>query len=108
MPLRSPIRIGILGGSFDPVHIGHLIVAEHVAEQLKLDRVLLIPCCVPPHKPSAAQAPGRDRLAMVRLAIRGNRRFMTSDCELRRGGVSYSVDTLEALRGAYGPTATLV
>ncbi len=89
-------RIGILGGTFNPVHYGHLAAAEEVRDRLKLDRVLFIPVAVPPHKeeelPSAVQ-----RLEMVRLAVAGHPQFRVSDLEIKRGGRSYTVDTLEAL-----------
>ncbi len=90
-------RIGILGGTFNPIHLGHLAAAEEVGDRLRLDQVLFIPAFLPPHKqedmPSADQ-----RLEMVRLAICGNRRFALSDMEIRRGGLSYTIDTIEELR----------
>jgi nicotinate-nucleotide adenylyltransferase len=94
-------RIGILGGTFNPIHYGHLAASEEVRDRLKLDRVLFIPSCLPPHKqekdiPSAVQ-----RLEMVRLAIAGNPHFELSDIEVNRGGRSYTVDTIEALRALY-------
>ena len=91
-------RIGILGGSFDPIHTGHLIIADRVAEELRLDCVLLIPTAVTPHKLNRKLAPAKDRLAMVRAAIRGNPRLQASDIEIRRKGVSYTIDTLRALQ----------
>jgi nicotinate-nucleotide adenylyltransferase len=92
------MKLGILGGSFNPIHHGHLIIATHAAEALKLDRVLFIPTAVSPLKSRDDFAPAKDRLAMVRAAIRGNSRFEASDTEIRRGGTSYSIDTLKALR----------
>lgn len=90
-------RIGILGGTFNPVHYGHLAAAEEVRDRLKLDRVLFIPAFLPPHKeeelPSALQ-----RLEMVRLAISANRYFRASDVEIKRGGRSFTVDTMRELR----------
>lgn len=90
-------RIGILGGTFNPVHEGHLAAAEEVRERLQLERVLFIPAFIPPHKvedlPSAAQ-----RLEMVRLAVSGNSCFEASDIELRRGGRSFTIDTIAELR----------
>ena len=95
MPRRP--RLGILGGSFNPIHHGHLIVATRVAEALDLERVLLIPAAVAPLKDPGALAPARDRWEMLRRAIRGNPLFEACDLELRRGGLSYTVDTLREL-----------
>lgn len=92
------MRIGVLGGSFNPVHYGHLRLAEEAREHLQLDRVLFIPAGLRPHKPQRGLIEGRHRLAMVRLAIRRQPAFEASDIELRRPGPSYTVDTLEALR----------
>ncbi|MBI3857426.1 MAG: nicotinate (nicotinamide) nucleotide adenylyltransferase [Planctomycetes bacterium] len=92
------MRLGLLGGSFNPIHHGHLITATRAAEAVKLDRVLFIPAAFSPLKDWRDLAPDRDRWAMLRLALRGNERFAPCDLELRRGGVSYSVDTLRDLR----------
>ncbi len=92
------MRIGILGGTFNPIHIAHLRSAEEVLAAQQLDRVLFIPSATPPHKPAGGLVPARHRLAMVKLAIAGNRRFAVSTIETDRGGRSYSVDTLRALR----------
>jgi nicotinate-nucleotide adenylyltransferase len=94
-----PGSIGILGGTFDPIHHGHLAIAEEARETLGLERVLFIPAATPPHKPGRPVTPAAERLAMVRLAIAGNPAFTVSDIEIVRGGASYTVDTLEALRG---------
>ena len=91
------MRIGILGGTFNPVHLAHLRSAEEVREAQHLDRVLFVPSATPPHKPTNGLAPAAHRLAMVRLAIRGNPHFRVSTIELQRRGRSYSVDTLRAL-----------
>jgi nicotinate-nucleotide adenylyltransferase len=96
------MRLGLLGGSFDPIHHGHLITAVRAAEAAKLDRVLLIPAAVSPLKPARGLAPDRDRWALLRAAIRGNPLFQASDLELRRGGISYSVDTLRELKRTTG------
>jgi nicotinate-nucleotide adenylyltransferase len=93
-----PGSIGILGGTFDPIHHGHLAIGEEAREALGLERVLFIPAATPPHKPGRAVTPAEDRLAMVRLATAGNPSFAVSDTEMVRGGASYTVDTLEALR----------
>ncbi len=100
------MRIGVFGGSFDPVHLGHLVVAESCREQAGLDRVVFVPAGVPPHKRDRRLAPAADRLAMLRLATGGHDAFEVSTVELDRGGVSYTVDTLAALAAAH-PTATL-
>ena len=90
-------RIGILGGSFNPPHLGHLVCASEAAAQLELDRVLLTPVASPPHK-SAERDPGPERrLALCRLAVDGDERLGVCDLEVRRGGPSYTVDTLREL-----------
>jgi len=86
-----------MGGSFDPVHLGHLRAAENAREALELDEVLFVPAAEPPHKPASSLSPARDRLAMVTLAVAGNPAFVVSDLELRRSGPSYTVDTLSHL-----------
>jgi len=91
-------RLGVFGGTFDPIHIGHLAAAQEAAEALGLDRVLFVPAGIPPHKPDRSITPGEHRLAMVELAIAGNERFATDRRELERPGRSYTVDTLESLR----------
>jgi nicotinate-nucleotide adenylyltransferase len=92
------VRIGVFGGSFDPIHVGHLRAAEEVREALGLDRILFVPAANPPHKPGRELANGADRLEMIRLAIAGHAAFEVSPLELERGGISYSVDTLAELR----------
>lgn len=91
-------RTAVFGGSFNPVHYGHLLLADEVLDALGLDRVLFVPAAQPPHKPNAQLAPAQDRHAMVQLAIAGHPKFAVSDLELRRPGPSYTVDTLDALR----------
>lgn len=88
------MRIGLFGGSFNPIHFGHLRGAEEVREALALDLVYFIPAASPPHKPGAVLAPADHRLRMVQLATKGNRHFMVSDVEIRRSGRSYTIDTL--------------
>jgi nicotinate-nucleotide adenylyltransferase len=90
-------RVGILGGTFDPVHYGHLVIAQQVREALDLDRVLFVPAALPPHKLDEEVAPAADRAAMVELAIAGNSIFSMSRIELDRQGPSYTVDTLAEL-----------
>ncbi|MBI4591435.1 MAG: nicotinate (nicotinamide) nucleotide adenylyltransferase [Candidatus Rokubacteria bacterium] len=95
-------RVGVFGGSFNPVHLGHLLLADEILELLQLDPILFVPASEPPHKPARGLAPAQDRYAMTELAIRGNPHFAISDLELRRPGPSYTVDTLQALKGAGG------
>jgi nicotinate-nucleotide adenylyltransferase len=94
------MRIGIFGGSFDPVHQGHLIVAECCREQARLDRVIFVPTAIQPFKQSRQPAAGQHRAEMLALAVGGNPAFEISTVELDRGGVSYTVDTLAAVRDA--------
>ena len=93
------MKLGIMGGTFDPIHLGHVAMAEAAADCAGLDRVLLVPAGVPPHR-GAATAPAADRLAMVRLAAAGHPRLDVSDIELRRPGPSYTLDTLRAVARA--------
>ncbi len=88
----------MFGGTFDPIHLAHLAVAQEAAEAIGLERVLFVPAGEPPHKPGIAVSPSADRLAMVELAIAGNDRFAVDRLELDRDGPSYTVDTLEDLR----------
>jgi nicotinate-nucleotide adenylyltransferase len=90
-------RVGILGGTFDPIHFGHLVVAEEVREALSLDRVVFIPAANPPHKQGIAISSAADRAAMVELAIAGNPSFAMSRIEMDRPRLSYTADTLAAL-----------
>jgi nicotinate-nucleotide adenylyltransferase len=94
------MKIGVLGGTFDPIHNGHLAAARAAMDCARLDRVLFIPSAQPPHR-AAAVAPAEARLEMSRLAIEGEAAFEVSDIEVRRGGRSYTADTLAALRLAY-------
>lgn len=91
-------QIGIFGGSFDPIHLGHLIVAEFAREQLGLDEVRLIPARLPPHKQSRSLTAPSARLDMVELALAGNPGLVADSRELRREGPSYTIDTLESLK----------
>ena len=91
-------QLGIFGGSFNPVHFGHLLMAECCREQVPLDRVLFVPAAVPPHKPASELAPCADRLTMLRLAVGGHEAFEVRTEECDRGGVSYTVDTVAELR----------
>jgi nicotinate-nucleotide adenylyltransferase len=93
-------RIGVLGGTFDPIHLGHLAAANSAMECAHLDRVLFVPSAQPPHR-GAAQARPEDRLAMSKLAVDGDSHFEVSDVEIKRGGTSYTVDTLEELHRSF-------
>jgi nicotinate-nucleotide adenylyltransferase len=92
-----PGSLGIFGGTFDPIHVAHLAVAQEAAESAGLERVVFIPAGEPPHKPGLVATPPEERLAMVELAIAGNPRFAVDRREIDRAGPSYTVDTLEAL-----------
>jgi nicotinate-nucleotide adenylyltransferase len=94
-------RIGIFGGTFDPIHLGHLIVARQAAEKLGLDQVVFIPAGQPPHKGGEKLSPARERYQMVRLAVRGDGLFRVSDIEIRSKNSSYTVNTLKALKSKY-------
>jgi nicotinate-nucleotide adenylyltransferase len=100
------MRLGLYGGSFDPVHYGHLLLAECARETLALNEVWLLPAAVPPHKQTRELAPAKHRLAMLDLALGGHEQIKSSRLEIDRGGVSYTVDTLTAIREQQ-PTATL-
>ncbi len=92
------MKIGILGGTFNPIHLAHLRIAEEVQRVCELDRVLFIPAAEPPHKDVAGKISFSHRLAMVKAAIRDYPDFQASDLEIQRSGKSFSVDTLEILR----------
>ncbi len=91
------MRVGILGGTFNPPHIGHLVCAQEAYRELELDRVLLIPARIPPHKPVEHEPGAHHRLELCRVAVADDDRFEVSDLELRRDGPSYTVDTLKEL-----------
>jgi nicotinate-nucleotide adenylyltransferase len=95
-------RLGLFGGSFDPIHAGHLHVARAACAAFDLDQLVFVPAARPPHKPGRVLAAGADRLAMVDLAIAGEARWSSSDIELKRSGPSYTIDTLRALPAALG------
>ena len=90
------MRVCIFGGTFDPPHIGHLLIAQTVCEAEKFDKILFVPANIPPHKKNISGV--NDRLAMLNLAIKGNPNFEISDMEIERGGVSYTIDTLKDIR----------
>ena len=99
----SPQRLGLLGGSFNPIHNGHLAIAHQVYERLQLSQVLFIPTGDPPHKQIESLAPAQARLEMVKLAIATVPFFEASAIEINRVGKSYSIDTVREVRALYGP-----
>jgi len=100
-------RIGILGGTFNPVHKGHLRIAEIALKEFKLDKVVFIPSGIPPHKPKAGIAPKEDRFRMIEIAIKPFKKFVASRIELDRPGYSYAVDTFNDLKRDFGKRAHL-
>ena len=105
---RSGNAVALLGGTFDPPHVGHLIVAQDVFEALPVERIVWLPCGDPPHKPPSSVTSPELRLEMTRVAVSGDERFDVSDMEIRRGGVSYTVDTLRELDRAASKEALFV
>lgn len=104
--MRKVRRIGILGGTFNPIHIGHLVLAEAARERLYLQKVIFVPCCLPPHKSKTVLTSAKIRFLMVGLAIESNPSFEISGLEIKRGGVSYSIDTARELSSNF-PQASL-
>jgi nicotinate-nucleotide adenylyltransferase len=101
------LRLGILGGTFDPIHLGHLRLAEEVGEELRLERVYLVPAASPPHKEIRPITPFHQRVAMARLAARESPLLEVHDLEGRREGFSYSIETLRQFHGLFGPEMEL-
>lgn len=101
------MRLGVFGGTFDPVHYGHLVAAEEVRYRLRLDKVLFVPAGMPPHKLDYDITPTRHRLAMLELAIASNPGFALSRVDIDRHGPCYTVDTLALLHEEYGPGTEL-
>lgn len=99
-------QIGIMGGTFDPIHLGHLLTAEAVRDAMDLNEILFIPAAVPPHKRERRIASPVHRLRMTMLATATNPHFRVSDIELHRAGPSYTVDTVDALRKEWGGDAS--
>jgi nicotinate-nucleotide adenylyltransferase len=97
------VKLGILGGTFDPIHLGHLLIAEQARDQLGLGMVLFVPAGSPPHKPDQPISPDHHRMAMVELAIASHPAFSASRVDIDRPGPSYTVDTLRLLRDQWGP-----
>lgn len=102
MPMDKPLseakRVGIIGGSFDPVHTGHLVIAQDAMEKLELSEVIFIPADIPPHKQHLQQADVGHRMNMLQLATEADLRFSVSDIEIQRGGVSYTIDTIREIQ----------
>ena len=103
---RSSLRLGIFGGTFDPVHHGHLLLARDALEQARLDAVLFVPCAQSPHKDARPLTSNAERVAMLRRALKGEERFWLSRCELERPGPSYAIDTATEITEAF-PRAML-
>ena len=93
------MKIGILGGTFNPIHMGHLMIAEHIRQEKNFDKILFIPTGDPPHK--EVEVPGKKRAEMLRLAIKDNKHFEMSSLEVNREGITYTVDTLRELKNIY-------
>lgn len=91
------MNIAILGSAFNPIHRGHVLIAQNARRELKLDKVLFVPCARPPHKPALEMVSDEDRLNMIRMAIEGEPCFEVSTVEMARGGVSYSIDTVREI-----------
>lgn len=95
------MKVAILGGSFNPIHIGHLILANTVCEEFSLDKLIFIPCYIQPLKSDVDFAPPELRIEMIKLAIKGNSKFDYSDFEIKKGGKSYTIDTLRYYKKIY-------
>ncbi len=95
------MKIGILGGTFNPIHIGHLILAEEAREKLKLDKIIFVPAYLPPHKVIGDIAPAKARYEMIKSAIKTNKYFSLSDVEIKRDGRSYTIDTIKEFKVIY-------
>jgi nicotinate-nucleotide adenylyltransferase len=99
--MKNKKKLGVLGGTFDPIHMGHLVLAEQVREKFQLERVIFIPSASPPHKTEEKLSLSGDRFEMTKLALEGNPYFFVSDIELKREGLSYTVETLRELKRLY-------
>jgi nicotinate-nucleotide adenylyltransferase len=101
------MKVAVLGGSFNPIHMGHLLLADTVISEMRYDRVILVPACHSPFKPSdfGMENNARDRLEMIAASIAGDPRLNVDDCEIRRGGISYTIDTITDIIRRYAPDA---
>ncbi len=99
--MHNKKKLGILGGTFDPIHVGHLVLAEQVREKLQLEQVVFIPSASPPHKTEHQLSSAAHRFEMTKLALEGNSHFSVSNIELEREGLSYTVETLRKLKELY-------
>lgn len=104
---QSPRRIGFMGGTFDPIHHGHLVAAESVYDGFNLEQVVFIPAGMPAHKSQSFVTPSHHRLNMTTLAVKSNPHFSVSTVEVKREGPSYTIDTMRCFRACYGPEAEL-
>jgi nicotinate-nucleotide adenylyltransferase len=104
---KTAMRIGIFGGTFDPPHNGHYEIARRAKEQLCLSKVVFVPAYIPPHKQNTVATKAADRLNMLKLLVKGGKSFAISDVEIKRHGISYTVDTLAAFRRKY-PAAEIM
>ncbi|MDI6783728.1 MAG: nicotinate-nucleotide adenylyltransferase [bacterium] len=100
-------RVGIFGGTFNPIHLGHLIIAQESLSQFGLEKIIFVPSAIPPHKSLQGMAPVKERLQMVKLAISGNAQFAVSDLELKRNDKSYTIETIKTFQKKYGPETEL-
>jgi len=101
------MKIGILGGTFNPIHLGHLILAQECWHELSLDKVIFVPAYISPHKEGEIDVSAADRLNMLRLALEGDDRFEISTYELDKKGISYSIDTIRFFKGEFGDDSEL-
>jgi nicotinate-nucleotide adenylyltransferase len=106
LEVKKNMKIGIMGGTFNPIHYGHLVTAEEALSQFKLDRVIFIPTGQPPHKTTCKLASPEDRYMMAVMATASNSHFFVSRIETDRKGKSYTIDTLKELKFTYGESAT--
>ena len=100
------MKIAVLGGSFNPIHVGHLILADSVCQNLGYEKILFVPTATPPHKEMSCEVSAADRLEMVKLTVAGDERFEAEPCEIERGGISYTWDTICYLEKKYASVLT--
>ena len=100
-PKQKPSRVGMYGGTFDPIHTGHLITAQYILEIRNLDKIIFIPAFISPHKTQVQSCESTHRLQMAKLAVEDHKKFELSDYEIKKGGISYTIDTLQELKNIY-------